>query len=66
MKLLTEWNFDHVIKAIDLSFVNKLLDVGGGDGSLAIGLAKTNHNTQFGIYEIEKVKEFSWRTPSFF
>ena len=26
---------------------------------MAIGLAKTNHNTQFGIYEIEKVKEFA-------
>ena len=57
MKNITARNFSQVIESIDLTSVNKLLDVGGGDGSLAIALAKANENVSFAVYELERVKE---------
>ena len=57
MKKVTQRNFQEVVNAIDLSSVNGLLDVGGGDGSLTISLAKANPNVEFGVFELEEIEE---------
>ncbi|OMJ72927.1 hypothetical protein SteCoe_28522 [Stentor coeruleus] len=55
MKTFTKMHADAVERGLDLEGCNKILDVGGGDGSLSIGLAKRYPDKKFGVYEIPEV-----------
>ncbi|OMJ72926.1 hypothetical protein SteCoe_28519 [Stentor coeruleus] len=55
MKAFTKINGDAIERGLDLEGCNKILDVGGGDGTLTIGLAKRYPDKKFGVYEIPEV-----------
>ncbi|CAG9309881.1 unnamed protein product [Blepharisma stoltei] len=48
--------FGDGFKIVDLSSANRVLDVGGGDGSLLIELLKWNPHISGAVYELEAVK----------
>eukprot|EP00358_Blepharisma_japonicum_P005703 CAMPEP_0202941986 /NCGR_PEP_ID=MMETSP1395-20130829/2142_1 /ASSEMBLY_ACC=CAM_ASM_000871 /TAXON_ID=5961 /ORGANISM="Blepharisma japonicum, Strain Stock R1072" /LENGTH=185 /DNA_ID=CAMNT_0049637755 /DNA_START=260 /DNA_END=814 /DNA_ORIENTATION=- len=55
MRALTKISGDGY-KIFNLSSVNRVLDVGGGDGSLLIELLKWNSHISGAVYELEEVK----------
>jgi tRNA A58 N-methylase Trm61 len=55
MTFLTKLNSDVVVQTIDLKDSTRIVDVGGGAGGLAIGLAKKYPERKFAVYEIESV-----------
>jgi len=55
MRAITQISGDGY-KSVDLSSVNRVLDIGGGDGSLLIELLKWNPHISGAVLELEEVK----------
>ena len=51
MTVISKSNSKEIIDGIDLSGCLKTLDVGGADGTLAIGLSKRNSEIEFGVFD---------------
>ena len=59
MQAATERNQESIADAINLNGVNRLLEVGGGNGKLCIELAKKHPDKVFAIYELEECTEIA-------
>ena len=51
MTVISKSNAKEIIDGIDLTGCGKVLNVGGADGTLAIGIADRNEEIEFGVFD---------------